>query len=165
MLSRKTVAVIGLSDEESVLLVTKIANENTTLLYDQDAFLLNNVYSQIKSDSPSATLEKMICPIDASWEADVILLSGSYLKEDGLISQIRKVATGKLILFLLDKTNDLHLDSNFEKVTHLFPFSKVLAISRLDNGTNDCFVVEGRDAEMVPANLTFFTDVNLRNNN
>jgi hypothetical protein len=59
---------------------------------------------QILSEYPNANAEMMICPTNASWEADVIIISNA-CSTDGNLIEKSEMATGKIVLFFENKKN------------------------------------------------------------
>jgi acetolactate synthase regulatory subunit len=51
-------------------------------------------------------VEPMRCPTNASWEADIIVVSANALANELLTQQIRKVSTGKIVLILESITDE-----------------------------------------------------------
>jgi predicted dinucleotide-binding enzyme len=125
---------------------------------------LNTVYSQILLEYPNAKAEIMICPTNASWEADVIILSNAGTTDVNLIEKIRNVATGKIVLFLENKKNMNTSGNTDEKLQHLFPFSKVVQSFESADNSNDSVLLKGKDEEALKTILTLFTSTGLKAN-
>lgn len=164
MSNRRTFAVLGVSETNSIFLAKQIAKTNPVLLFDHDAVVLNTVYSQILLEYPNAKAEIMICPTNASWEADVIILSNAGTTDVNLIEKIRNVATGKIVLFLENKKNMNTSGNTDEKLQHLFPFSKVVQSFESADNSNDSVLLEGKDEEALKTILTLFTSIGLKAN-
>jgi len=164
MSNRRTFAVLGVSEIKSIFLAKQIAKTNPVLLFDHDAVVLNTVYSQILSEHPNANAEIMICPTNASWEADVIILSNAATTDVNLIEKIRNVATGKIVIFLENKKNTINFESTLDKLQYLFPFSKVVQSFESADNSNDTFFLNGNDKEAVKTILTLFTSIGLKAN-
>jgi predicted dinucleotide-binding enzyme len=162
MSNRRTFAVLGVSEIKSIFLAKQIAKTNPVLLFDHNAVLLNTVYSQILSEHPNANAEMMICPTNASWEADVIILSNAAASDSSLIEKIRNVATGKIVLFLENKKNTNISGNSVEKWQHLFPYSKVVQSFESADESNDSFFLKGNDEEAVKTILTLLTSIGLK---
>jgi hypothetical protein len=160
MSNRRTFAVLGVSETKSIFLAKQIAKTNPVLLFDHDAIVLNTVYSQILLEYPNAKAEIMICPTNASWEADVIILSNAAATDGNLIEKIRNVATGKIVLFLENKKNTG--ENSSEKLQHLFPFSKVVQSFESADDFNNSLFLNGNDKEAVMTILTLFTSIGLK---
>jgi hypothetical protein len=164
MSNRRTFAVLGVSETNSIFLAKQIAKTNPVLLFDHDAVVVNTVYSQILLEYPNANTEMMICPTNASWEADVIILSNAAATDGNLIEKIRNVATGKIVLFLENKKNTNTGENSPEKLQHLFPFSKVIQSFESADNSNDSFFLNGNDKEALQTILTLLTSIGLKAN-
>jgi hypothetical protein len=88
--------------------------------------VLNTVYSQILLEYSNANAEMMICPTNASWEADVIIISNAYGTDDNLIEKSEMWLQARLYFFLKTKKR-IRIVSEIliEKLQHLFP-SKIV---------------------------------------
>ena len=164
MSNKRTFAVLGVSETNSIFLAKQIAKTNSVLLFDHDAVVLNTVYSQILSEHPNANAEMMICPTNASWEADVIILSNPAATDVNLIEKIRNVATGKIVIFLENKKNTINFESTLEKLQYLFPFSKVVQSFESMDEIEDSVLLKGNDDEALKTILTLFTSIGLKAN-
>ncbi|CAM4103759.1 hypothetical protein FLSI110296_14050 [Flavobacterium sinopsychrotolerans] len=164
MSNKRTFAVLGVSETNSIFLAKQIAKTNSVLLFDHDAVVLNTVYSQILSEHPNANAEMMICPTNASWEADVIILSNPAATDVNLIEKIRNVATGKIVIFLENKKNTINFESTLEKLQLLVPFSKVIQSFESADNSNDSVLLKGNDKEALKTILTLFTSIGLKAN-
>jgi predicted dinucleotide-binding enzyme len=164
MSNRRTFAVLGVSEINSIFLAKQIAKTNPVLLFDRDVVVLNIVYSQILSEYPNANAEMMICPNNASWEADVIILSNAAATDGNLIEKIRNVATGKIVLFLENKKNTNIRGNSVEKWQDLFPYSKVVQGLESADNSNDSFFLNGNDKEVLKTILTLLTSIGFKAN-
>ncbi|WP_158728153.1 MULTISPECIES: hypothetical protein [unclassified Flavobacterium] len=162
MSPRKIVAVLGVSETHSVFVAKQIAKTNAVLLFDSNALVLNSVFSEIKTANPNANVEKMICPTNASWEADIIVLSNDSVIDGNGINKIRNVATGKLVLFF---ENAFSIDverHSYERLQALFPFSKVVHICESKANPCDSFDISGNNQEAVQTVLKLLTSIGLK---
>ena len=114
MSNRKTVAILDVSNNNAILLATHFAQEHAVLLFDTDQKLLSRIYAQLLLENPNAQVEPMLCPTNASWEADIIVVSANAFANESLIQQIRKVSTGKIVLILESITDEKNKNSYFE---------------------------------------------------
>lgn len=162
MTNRRTFALLGVSENNSIFLAKQIAKTNPVLLFDHDAIVLNTVYSQILSEYPNANAEVMNCPTNASWEADIIILSNAAATDGNLIEKIRNVATGKIVLFLENKKNTSTGGNTDEKWQDLFPYSKVVQSFNSMDEVEDSILLKGNDDEVLKTILTLFTSIGLQ---
>ncbi|RTY86101.1 hypothetical protein EKM05_14240 [Flavobacterium sp. GSP27] len=162
MSNRTTFAVLGVSATNSIVLAKQIAKTNPVLLFDQKAATLLEVYTEIISENPKANVEMMICPTNASWEADIIILSNDVATNVTLIEKIKKVATGKIVLILGNEMEVINSESTLDKLQHLFPFSKVVLSNESAYDSNDSLLLKGNEQETLNTILTLFTSIGLK---
>ena len=162
MSNRRTFAVLGVSETKSIFLAKQIAKTNPVLLFDHDAVVVNEVHAQILLEYPKANAEMMICPTNASWEADIIILSNATGTDDNFIKKIRKVATGKIVLVLVNEKNTINFESTLDKLQHLFPFSKVVLSFESMDEVEDSVLLKGNDEETLKTIWTLFTSIGLK---
>ena len=162
MSNRRTFAVLGVSETNSIFLAKQIAKTNPVLLFDRDAVVLNTFYSLILSEYPNANAEMMICPTNASWEADIIILSNAAASDSNLTEKIRNVATGKIVLFLQNKKNAITNGNSDENLQDLFPFSKVVQSFISMDEVEDSVLLRGNDEEALKTILMLFTSIGLK---
>jgi predicted dinucleotide-binding enzyme len=106
----------------------------------------------------------MICPTNASWEADVIILSNAAASDSNLTEKIRNVATGKIVLFLENKKNTINFESTLDKLQYLFPFSRVVQSFESMDEIEDSVLLKGNDDEALKTILMLFTSIGLKAN-
>ena len=162
MSNRRTFAILGVSETKSIFLAKQIAKTNPVLLFDHDAVVVNEVHAQILLEYPKANAEMMICPTNASWEADIIILSNDAGTDDNFIKKIRRVATGKIVLVLVNEKNTINFESTLDKLQHLFPFSKVVQSLELMDEVEDSVLLKGNDEETLKTIWTLFTSIGLK---
>lgn len=162
MSNRRTFAVLGVSETKSIFLAKQIAKTNPVLLFDYDTVVLNRVHAQILSEYPKANVEMMICPTNASWEADIIILSNDAAADDNFIKKIRKVATGKIVVVLVSEKNTINIESTLNKLQHLFPFSKVVQSFESMDEIEEFVLLKGNDEETLKTISNLFTSISLK---
>lgn len=162
MSPRKIVAVLDVSETNSVFVAKQIAKTNTVLLFDRDTSVLNRVFSEIQTAHPNANVEMMICPTNASWEADVIVLSNDSVIDGNGINKIRNVATGKLVLFFENAFSSDFESYSYERLQALFPFSKVVHVCESKANPSDSFEISGNNQEAVQTVLKLLTSIGLK---
>ena len=161
MFNRKTVAILDVSNNNAILLATHFAREHAVLLFDTDQKLLSRICAQLLLENPNAQVEPMFCPTNASWEADIIVVSDNAFANESLIQQIRKVSTGKLVLILESITDRKNKNLYFED---LFPFSKVISCCEEKADAMATFSLKGNDVQALATLVTFFTTIGLKIN-
>lgn len=103
------------------------------LLFAHDKAKLENLKEEIIKATPTADLEGMGCPVDASWEADVIISAVPYGAEKEVMEKIRDVATQKIVISIANPLNESFSGlvtapgtSAAEELQKLLPSSKVV---------------------------------------
>ena len=94
---------------------------------------LDSLVTQIKSENAQADVEAAICPTDASWEADIIILAVPFNAEKELANKIKEVANQKIVISIANPLNDTYNglitapdSSAAEELQKLLPNSKVV---------------------------------------
>lgn len=97
-MSKKTViAIIGATGKLGSVFSKKLAKHNyRLLLFSHDAAQLDSLAKEIMTTTPKADIECMNCPMDASWEADIVITDIHNEKE--LIQKTRPFANRKIVL-------------------------------------------------------------------
>jgi hypothetical protein len=111
------------------------------LLFDSNALVLNSVFSEIQNINANA--EMMICPTNASWEADVLyfqMISRLMI----MVSKKSKCSYWKVVLFF--ETNNSDVEILLKNCSICFHFRKSCACS--DN-SNPFDFFEGNNQEAV----------------
>ena len=164
MSNKKTFAVITVSEPKSLFLAQQIAKANPILLFDHNPTKLLEVHTQILLENPEAKVEMMICPTNASWEADIIILSNDAATDVTLAEKIRKVATGKIILVLENEKNAMLSENTGNKLEQLFPYSKVIQSIEVTEDLTSSFFLKGKDADALKTISTLYTNSGFKTN-
>lgn len=144
----KTIAMIGASDKRNFTVLKELSERYQMLLFDKDPIALSEIYNSLLANNRNITIEKMACATDASWEADIIILSGFCIDDQETIQRIKKVATAKIIIIMENDdefTKSINNQLSFDLV---FPHSKVVEIISLnrDENAEKEFLLEGHDS-------------------
>ena len=121
MSAKLTIAIIGILPEISFAIAERLASTNHVLLFNGNA-----VKPVFTVDAVPVAVEQINCPVDASWEADLIFLSDELLLEIELLQKIKPVATGKIILLLQQKTGAFK--NEIDQLQILLPYSKLVQV-------------------------------------
>ena len=134
MSTKQNIAVIGATGNMGSAISRSLAKGNYRLLLkanDQDK--LNQLVNEIKTTNPTAEVEAMVCPKDASWEADIIIAAVPYAAEKEVAEKIREVATQKIVVSIANPLNETYDglvtspgSSAAEELQKLLPHSKVI---------------------------------------
>ena len=74
MAVKQTIAIIGATGNMGSALARSLARgPYRVLLFGRDAARLDWLASEIQGTVPAAEVEAVGCPVDASWEADIII--------------------------------------------------------------------------------------------
>jgi hypothetical protein len=73
----RTIAVIGASEERNFSILKELSERYH--LYYSIKEALTNIHESLMAQNRHGDIEKMDCALSASWEADIIILSGFVL--------------------------------------------------------------------------------------
>jgi NADPH-dependent F420 reductase len=129
-----TIAIIGATGRMGSAIARSLARgPYRLLLFAHDKEKLENLKSDIVHDSPLAEIDCVGCPMDASWEADVIIPAVPYAAEKEVAEKIREVATQKIVVSIANPLNETNSGlltpastSAAEELQKSLPFSKVV---------------------------------------
>ena len=136
MRTKQIIAVIGANRNIGSDISRSLSRGNyKLLLFANEPDQLTNLVQEIIAANPTADVEAIDCSVNASWEADIIILDIPDHTEEAIAEKIREVANQKIIISL---TNSLHdTDKGFtinkdlsaaEKLQYLLPNSKVVKV-------------------------------------
>ncbi len=122
MSTKQTIAVIGAAGNMGAAISKTLAKgNNRLLLFASEKEKVEILAREITDSTASAEVEVLECPTDASWEADIIILSVPNQAEKEIAEQIREVANQKVVISLTNPYS-----SSVEALQKLFPNSKVV---------------------------------------
>jgi hypothetical protein len=90
----RTIAVIGASEERNFSILKELSERYH--LYYSIKEALTNIHESLMAQNRHGDIEKMDCALSASWEADIIILSGFCVNDAAVVEKIKEVATAKL---------------------------------------------------------------------
>ena len=132
-MAKKTIAIIGATEMMGTAIAKNLSKAGYRLLLigDHDE-KLQSLVAEIKHTVPSADIECLQCLIDASWEADIIVLALPWGVERKIAERIREVATQKIVIICSCQEN--HEQNNLitpristaEEVQRMLPHSKIV---------------------------------------
>ena len=134
MQTKQTIAVIGATGNMGSAISKSLAKGNYRLLLGaNDQEKLEVLVKDIKTRNASANVEAINCPIDASWEADIIIAAVPYSAEKEVADKIREVANQKIVISIANPLNETYdgletdpASSAAEELQKLLPNSKVV---------------------------------------
>ena len=103
------------------------------LLKGNDTLKVAKLVEEIYSENSNADIEGVVCPTEASWEADIIILAVPYNIEAEIASSIKEVANQKIVISISNPLNETYNGlitsadtSAAEELQKLLPNSKVV---------------------------------------
>lgn len=134
MKTKQTIAVIGATGSMGSALAKSLAKGNYRLLLKANKQEeLDALVEEINARTENADIEAAVCPIEAGWEADIIILAVPFGAEKEVASKIKEVANQKIVVSIanpLNETFDGLLtapdSSAAEELQKLLPNSKVI---------------------------------------
>lgn len=134
MQTKQTIAIIGATGNMGSAIAKSIANGPYRLLLKaNNQEKMDTLVKDIQSQSPKAEVESVICPTEASWEADIIILAVPYEAEKDIAPQIKNVASQKIVISIANPLNQNYDGlvtapgtSAAEELQKLLPNSKIV---------------------------------------
>jgi NADPH-dependent F420 reductase len=131
---KTAVAIIGATGKMGSAIAQALAKgPYRLLLFAHNAEKLEQLKEEIKKRTPSADLDCLGCPADASWEADVIIPAVPYSAEKEVVEKIKAVATQKIVVSIANPLNETYDGlitppdtSAAEELQKLLPASKIV---------------------------------------
>jgi len=167
MQTKQTIAIIGATGNMGSAISKSLSKGNYRLLLRaNDGEKLQGLVNEIKTANPSADVEGISCPVDASWEADIIIAAVPYEAEKDVAEKIREVANQKIVISIANPINETYnglitdpRTSAAEELQKLLPNSKVVkafnttfaadfSTPTIDGKTTDAFIA-GNDEDAV----------------
>ncbi len=157
MQSNKTIAIIGATGRMGSGISRCLSkSRNRLILCSGDGNKVQALIGEIKEDVPFADLEGRICSVDASWEADIIILALPVEAEKEVAGKIREVANQKIVISIANPLNaSYHYPAGSpdmsiaEELQELLPHSKVIKVFNTTFSAD--FLTPGIDGEQVDA--------------
>lgn len=134
MSTKQTIAIIGATGNMGSGIAKSLSKSNNRLLlFAQHEDKVQALVDDIKKNNPSAEAEAIACPINASWEADIIILAVPYPAEKEIAAKIKDVANQKIVISISNPLNETYSGlitasdtSAGEELQKLLPNSKVI---------------------------------------
>ena len=134
MQTKQTIAVIGATGNMGRAISRSLAKGNYRLLLcarnPQDTMELAG---EIKATQPSADVESMDCKINASWEADIVIMAVPFDAEREIAEKIREMVNQKIVVSIANPLNSSFDGlvtppdtSAAEELQQLLPHAKVV---------------------------------------
>jgi len=165
MNTKQVVAVIGASGSIGSTIAKAISKGHyRVLLQSQNLNKAQGLVDEIKKNNPGADVDAVGYAMDASWEADIIILAVPYVAEKNVAQDISEVVNQKIVISVSNPVNDActalltpPYTSAAEELQDRLPYSKVIkafntTFTNSFNGTSvngqqlDCFIA-GNDED------------------
>jgi hypothetical protein len=145
----RTIAVIGASEERNFSILKELSERYHLLLFDNNKQALTDIHESLVAQNRHGEIEKMDCALSASWEADIIILSGFCVNDAVVVEKIKEVATAKIIIIMEnddDFTKSINRQVSFDLI---FPHSKIVEIINVsaDDNAEKEFLLEGHHSK------------------
>lgn len=134
MQTKQTIAIIGATGNMGSALARTLAKGNYRLLLKANQQeKLEGILKQIKEETHDADAEAALCPKDASWEADIIIMAVPFLAEKEVAEKISLYANQKIVISIANPLNETYdglvtpaTTSAAEELQQLLPHAKVV---------------------------------------
>lgn len=145
----RTIAVIGAAEKRNLPVLKELSEHYQLLLFDKNPKALSAIHERLVAQNRHGFIEKMDCAINASWEADIIILSGFCINDAAVVEKIKEVATAKVIIIMENEDEFTTSISNELSFDLLFPHSKIVEIINIstDENTQKEFLLEGHNSK------------------
>jgi hypothetical protein len=141
----KSIAIIGASDKRNFAVLTGLATRYQLLLFDNNEKALAEIHQALLQENRYASIEQMPCAVNASWEADIIILSGFCINDSQIVQKIKNVATAKTII-IIENDDEFTKSINYQlSFDIIFPHSKIVEVINInaDDTPEKEFLLEG----------------------
>lgn len=119
--TRKTIAILGLTEEIDNPFVSKLAQHYRLLIVSNHTKNYSELSDYIQESTIGSAIELIDCAKDGCWEADIIMLWDDFQQEAKELQRLQAVATQKIVLVLTEQEKSTPSPS-------LFPYSKVITL-------------------------------------
>jgi 8-hydroxy-5-deazaflavin:NADPH oxidoreductase len=134
MRTTQSIAIIGATGNMGSALSRSLASGNYRLLLcTNNLDKATAMAEDIRKGNPAAMVEATDCTMEASWEADIIIVAVPYAAEKEVARRIREVANQKIVISIANPLNDTYDGlvtapgtSAAEELQKLLPNSKVI---------------------------------------
>ncbi len=112
MATKKTIAILNSNNEKSEAVLQQLNSNNYRLL----------LFSKDILTTTTGEIESIHCPIEASWEADLVILAVKDSDIEPIAKAIQPVVTQKPVLYINE------INTSIAELSALLPFSKVYPV-------------------------------------
>lgn len=156
MKTKQTIAVIGATGSMGSAISKSLAKGNYRLLLKANKEEeLDTLVKEIEAGKPVAEVVTAVCPVEAGWEADVIILAVPFAAEKEIAAKIKEVANQKIVISIANPLNETFNGlvtppdtSAAEELQKLLPHSKVIkAFNSTFAAVFSTPVIDGKQAD------------------
>lgn len=134
MITKQTIAVIGATGNMGSAISKNLSKGNYRLLLcANDQNKVQALAEQIKAEQIVTDVEKMDCKVQATWEADIIIMAVPFEAEKEVAETIKEMANQKIVISIANPLNSTYSGlvtptdtSAAEELQKLLPNSKVV---------------------------------------
>jgi NADPH-dependent F420 reductase len=134
MQTKQTIAIIGATGSMGSALAKSLAKGNYRLLLKSSRQEeLKALVEAIEAETPTADIEGITCPREASWEADVIIPAVPFEAQAEVAERIREVSNQKIVISIANPLNETYTGmvtpgdtSAAEELQKTLPHAKVI---------------------------------------
>ncbi len=107
MATKPTIAIIGSTGTMGSAIAKSLAKRgHRLLLFSRSEEHADTLSKDMLALHPASDVEGMSCPVDASWEADIIILAIPYAAEAEVAERIRPYVTQKVVISISNPMNE-----------------------------------------------------------
>jgi hypothetical protein len=129
---KKTIAIIGSTNEKATAIVSRLYIEDyRLLLVSKSANQFVELAKEIQCGHPEVALEIVECMKDGCWEADIIIIDVENCEEKKVAELIREVATQKIVINFSESENEFGVNG----LQNLLKYSKVVVAHKKINSS------------------------------
>jgi 8-hydroxy-5-deazaflavin:NADPH oxidoreductase len=156
MPTKRTIAIIGASGNMGSAIAKNLAATYRLLLFANQRGKVQQLINEIRKANPSADVDSMNCPFDASWEADIIIPAVHYKIEKEVAEKIKSVATQKIVVSISNPIREKYDGlvtlpgiSAAEELQTYLPDSKVVkAFNTVFAGDFSDTIIDGKQVDV-----------------
>jgi len=157
---KKTIAIIGATEESGAAIANKFAGDSYRLLLIEDEInQLSQTARNIKRNNSNVNVEIVDCAKEGCWEADIIVIAISFHELKKVIEKISEVATQKIVVFASNEYDE----SDATALQHLLPHSRIVT-ALFDSFSGEIFIASNDEEASETISKMINTDVISRYN-
>src|SRR6478672_10021319 len=109
MKTKQTIAIIGATGSMGSAISKSLSKGNyKLLLHANNLSKVETLTALINKENPSADVETASCSVNASWEADIIILAVPFGAEKEVAEKIKNLSNQKIVISIANPLNDTY---------------------------------------------------------